>query len=73
AAFRVAALDVDGRAMDPQLASRILRSRTMQRSTTNRAWFEIPDRIGELRLTDGTIRALPWPRGERRMAHTARY
>ena len=73
AAFRVATLDVDGRAIDPQFASRILRYRTMQRSTTNRAWFEIPDRIGEVRLTDGTIRALPWSRGDRRVAHSARY
>jgi hypothetical protein len=73
AAFRVATLDVDGRKVDPHFASRMLRYRTMQRSATNRAWFEIPDRIGELRLTEGTIRALPWSRGDRRIAHSARY
>ena len=73
AAFRIATLSLDGRADDPRFASRRLRYRAMQRSTTDRVWFEIPDRVGELRLTGGTIRALPWSRDAERIGPTARY
>ena len=62
AQFRVATLTIDGRTVDPRFASRMLRYRTMQRSTTSQVWFELPNRIGELRMSDGTIRALAWPR-----------
>ena len=72
AAFQVAALSVDGRAVDTHFASRMLRYRTMQRSAANRVWFELPDRIGELRVTDGTIRALPWRRRGRSSAEPPR-
>jgi hypothetical protein len=65
AVFRIVALGLDGRTEDPRFALRMLRYRTMQRSATNNFWFEIPDGVGGLRLTGGTIRALPWPRDDR--------